>query len=188
LLLDLQQAALDGAHAGRADVAVVGGELLDVLTHVRQHRAQVLEVEQQHAVVIGDLEHQVEHAHLRVIEVQHAAQQQRAHVRYGGAHRVALLAKHIPQRGGAGLGRGQANTTVLQGGGQLAANLARLADAGQVTLDIGHEHRHANARESLGQCLKGYSLAGAGRAGDQPVSIGQARKQKTLRCAIFGNQ
>ena len=176
LLLDLQQAALDSADAGRADVAVVGGELLGVLAHIRQHGAQVLQVEQQHAVVIGDLEDQVEHAHLRVVQIQHAAQQQGTHVGDGGAHRVALLAKHIPQGGGAGQGLGQVNAALLQGGGQLAADLAGLADAGQIALDIGHEHRHANARETLGQCLKGYSLARAGCAGDEPVSIGEARQ------------
>ena len=35
------------AHAGRADVAVLGGELLGVVAHVLQHRPQVLHVQQQ---------------------------------------------------------------------------------------------------------------------------------------------
>ena len=56
LLLELQQAALDGADAGGADVAVLGGELARVLADVLQHGAQVLQVEQQQAVVVGDLE------------------------------------------------------------------------------------------------------------------------------------
>ena len=51
--------------AGRADVAVLGGELARVVAHVLQHRAQVLQVEQQQAVVVGDLEHQLQHAGLR---------------------------------------------------------------------------------------------------------------------------
>jgi hypothetical protein len=72
-----------------------------------EHGAQVLQVEQQQAVVVGDLEHQVQHAGLGVVEVQHAAQQQRAHVGDGGAHRVALLAEHVPQRDRAGVGVGQ---------------------------------------------------------------------------------
>ena len=96
LALDLQQPALDGAHAGGADVAVFGGELLGVVTHVLQHGAQVFQVQQQHAVVVGDLEHEVEHTELCFVQVEHAAQQQRAHVRHRCAHRVALLAKHVP--------------------------------------------------------------------------------------------
>ncbi len=93
---DLQQAALDGAHAGGADVAVLGGELFGVVAHVLQHGAQVFEVKQQHAVVVGNLEHQVEHATLGVIEAEHAREQQGAHVAHSCAHRVALLAKHVP--------------------------------------------------------------------------------------------
>ena len=80
LLFNGQQAALDGAHAGRADIAVAGGEFFGVLAHVGQHGAQVFQVEQQQAVVVGNFEHQVEHASLRVVQVQHARQQQRAHV------------------------------------------------------------------------------------------------------------
>jgi hypothetical protein len=58
LLFDLQQAALDRAHAGGADVAVLGGELAGVLAHVLEHRAQVFQIQQQQPVVVGDLEHQ----------------------------------------------------------------------------------------------------------------------------------
>ena len=43
-----------------------------MFTHVHQHGAQVLQVEQQHALVVGDLEHQREHPLLGVIEVEHA--------------------------------------------------------------------------------------------------------------------
>jgi hypothetical protein len=84
-----QQAALDGADRGGGDVAVLGGELLGVVADVLQHRAQVLQVEQQQAVVVGDLEHQLQHAGLRVVEVEQAGEQQRPHVGDGGAHRVA---------------------------------------------------------------------------------------------------
>jgi len=60
LLFDLHQAALDGADAGGADVAVFGGDSWLALSPTCwQHGAQVFHVEQQQAVVIGDLEHQV---------------------------------------------------------------------------------------------------------------------------------
>ena len=144
LAFDGQQAALYGSHAGRADIAVLGGELLGVVAHEVQHGAQILEVQQQHAVVVGDLEHQIEHAHLGLVQIQHAAYEQRAHVRDGGAHGMALLAEHIPQRGGAGQGLGQGQATLLERGGQLVAYLAGLADTAQVSFDVGHENRHAD--------------------------------------------
>ncbi len=186
--LDLQQAALDGAHAGGADVAVFGGELLGVVAHMLEHGAQVLEVQQQHAAVVGDLEDDVQHAHLRVVQVQHAAQQQRAHVGHGGAHRVALLAEHVPQGRGAGRGGGQGDAAVLQRGGQLVADAAGLADAAQVALDVGHEHRHARLGKAFGHLLQGDRLARARCTGDQAVAVGQAGEDVTVDITMLGNQ
>ena len=194
LLVDLQQAALDGANAGRAHVAVLGGELAGVVAHVLKHRAQVLQIEQQHAVVVGDLEHQAQHALLRLIECQHAREHQRAHVAHGGAHRVALrglaagAGKHIPQHGRAGDGFGCGQAAFFQHAGELVADAACLRDAGQVALHVGHEHRHADAAEVLGQRLQGDRLAGAGGAGDQPVAVGQFGQQVALDVAMLGNQ
>ena len=183
-----QQAALYGSYAGRADVAVLGGELLGVVPHKVQHGAQVLEVQQQHAVVVGNLEHQIEHAHLGLVQIQHAADEQRAHVRDGGAHGVALLAEHIPQRCRAGQGLGQRQAALLERGGQLAFDLAGLADAAQVSLDVGHEDRHADLREAFGQFLQRDGLAGTGGAGDQAMPIGQSGQQDTFCGRVLGNQ
>ena len=51
-------------------------------------------------------------------------------------------------------------------------------DAGQVALDVGGEHRHAGARKAFGQHLQRDGLAGAGRAGDQPVAVGEGQRQQ----------
>jgi hypothetical protein len=61
-------------------------------------------------MVVGDLEDQLQHALLGLVERQHARQQQRPHVGHRGAHRVALFAEHVPQRGRVDrrLGLGQA--------------------------------------------------------------------------------
>ena len=67
-------------------------------------------------------------------------------------------------------------------------DLARLGDAGQVTLDVGHEHRHAELAEVLGQRLQRDRLAGAGGAGDQPVAVGQAGQQVAFDVAVLGNE
>ena len=81
------------------DVAVLRGQLGGVLGDEAQHRAQVLEVEQQQALLVGDAERDVEHAFLHVVEVHQARQQQRTHLRDRGADRMALLAEHIPEHG-----------------------------------------------------------------------------------------
>ena len=186
--LDLQQATLDGPHAGRADVAVFGGELAGVVAHMLQHGAQVFQVQQQQAVVVGDLEHQVQHTGLGVVQVQHAANQQRPHVGHGGTHRVALFTKHVPQRGGAGQGCGQLDTSVFQHRSQFVANLAGLADTRQVALDVGHEDRHPDAGEIFSQGLQGDCLARAGGTCDQAVAVGQGRDEETFGSGVAGNQ
>ena len=78
----------------------------------------------QHAE-LGD---QGQHALLRLVERQHAREQQRAHVGHGGAHRVALLAEHVPQCGGAGQGFWKIDASVrmedpVQGYGTFRMNI-----------------------------------------------------------------
>ena len=97
LLLEREQRALDGADGGGGDVAVGGADLGRVVGDVLEDGAQVVEVEQQEAVVVGDAEGDREHGLLDVVEVEHAREQQRPDLGRGGAHRVALLAEHVPE-------------------------------------------------------------------------------------------
>jgi len=87
---DRHQAALDRADARRADVAVLGLELRRVVADVLQHRAQVLQVEQQQAVVVGDLEDELQHPLLDLVEVEHARHQERPQVADRRPDRMAL--------------------------------------------------------------------------------------------------
>jgi hypothetical protein len=107
LLLDLQQAALDGADGGGADVAVLGGELAGVVAHVLQHGAQVLQVQQGRPWSSAILKTRFSTPAWVSLRAS-MREQQRAHVGHGGAHRVALLAEDVPQRGRAGDGGGAA--------------------------------------------------------------------------------
>jgi hypothetical protein len=70
-----------------------------VIADVLQHRAQVLHVEQQQAVVVGDLEDDREHALLRLVQVQDPTQQQRTQVRYRRANRMSHFAEDVPADG-----------------------------------------------------------------------------------------
>ncbi len=87
---------------------------------------------------------------------------------------------------GEGLGRRQA--PVLEHRGQLLGVVAGLADAGEVALDVGHEDRHADLREILGQGLQGHGLAGAGGAGDEAVPVGHAGQQIAFDLRVPGEQ
>jgi hypothetical protein len=55
--------------------------------------------------------------------------------------------------------------------------VARLGHAGQIALDVGHEHRHAGRGQLLGDPLQRLGLAGAGGAGDQAVPVDHPQRQ-----------
>jgi len=72
LPFQLQQSPLDRADAGCGDIAVLGFELRRVVADMLEHGAQILEVEQEHAVIVGYFENQIEHAALSVVEIEQA--------------------------------------------------------------------------------------------------------------------
>src|SRR5260221_487481 len=82
LLLQGQQAALDRADALLADIAVLGGERAGILRRPLQHALQVLEIEQQQSLLVGDLEDDVQNAFLGVVELQQAGHQHRTDLGY----------------------------------------------------------------------------------------------------------
>ena len=43
------------------DISILRGELLGIVPDKLKHRPQILQIQQQQAVVIGDLEHKVQH-------------------------------------------------------------------------------------------------------------------------------
>ena len=97
LVFQHQKLALDGSDRLFRDIAVLRGQLGGVFGDVGQDRPQVLHVQQQQPLLVGHLEGDVEHAFLDVVQIHHARQQQRTHFGDGGAHRMALLAEHVPK-------------------------------------------------------------------------------------------
>ncbi len=67
LFLDLQQPALDRTDAGGADIAVFRSELIARIADELQHGAQIFQIQQQHAAIVRNLEHQLQHTLLRII-------------------------------------------------------------------------------------------------------------------------
>ena len=141
-----------------------------------EHRAQVLQVEQQQSLLVGDAERDVQHAFLDIVQVHQPRQQQRTHFRDGRAHRMALLAEQIPEDHREFV-RLVVEAELL---GALDERFFRLADrrnAGEIALDVGGEHRNTGAREAFGQNLQRHGLAGAGRAGHETVAIAVMQRQ-----------
>ena len=149
LVLQHQQLALDGADGLLRDVAVLRGAAPSACSAMNaEHRAQVLEVEQQQPLLVGDAEGDVEHAFLHVVEVQQPRQQQRPHLGDGGADRMALLAEQIPEHHRKFV-RLVVEAQLLGALDERLLGLADRGDAGEVALDVGGEHRDAGARRSL---------------------------------------
>ena len=173
LLVEDEEFALDGADGGLGDVAVFGAEFRRPFADMGQDGTEVLEVEQQQTLGIGQGEGDVEHAFLGLGEFQHAGEEDGAHFGDGGADRVALVAEDVPEHrrcrpvgvvgdaefGGPGFEPGVGGA----GHGQ----------AGEVALDVGAEDRDAGGGEGLGHDLQGDGFAGAGGAGDQAVAVGR---------------
>ena len=57
----------------------------------------------------------------------------------------------------------------------------------EVPLHVGHENRHADAREALGEQLQRDRLAGAGRAGDAAVPVGEGGEEGDVGLAVAGD-
>ena len=177
LALEGEQRALNGADAGGGDVAVGRGELGAVIADVLEHGAQILEVEQEQAVIVRHSENDVEYARLYLGQAEEPCKQRRPHGADGNSDGMTLITENVPEAGRVGLilkavksKAGDARTHIL-------AVLALFAHAAQVALDVRKEHRHAHVGKGLCHDLHGDGLAGAGRAGDKAVAVSHGGQQ-----------
>ena len=172
LLLEADDGAKDDAQGRRADPAVV---LEDDLPLVRaeelEGRAEVVEVEQGQVVVVAVLEDEREDAGLGLVEVEDLAEEERPERVDGRPDLRAELAGEREELDRVAV-RLEVPAELLRP--RLDLRVRRVTgegEAGQVALDVGHEHRHAGRGELAGQDLEGLGLAGAGCPGDQPVAV-----------------
>jgi hypothetical protein len=85
---------------------------------------------------------------------------------------MSLFAEDVPESNGRAGEREFPQLELLDAVSDLRVVLSRLADAGEIAFDVGSKDRHTDAAESLGHYLQRDSLAGAGGAGYEAVTIG----------------
>ena len=172
LALQLEERPLDGPDRGRGDVTILGGIVLGVLSHPVEHGAEVLQVEEEQAALIGYFEHDVEHPVLRLIELHEARQQLRSHLRDGCPHGMTLLAEDIEEPDGARLELRIIDTEFWQSFLDESTQSARLRYTGEVAFHIGHEARHPRLAECFGQHLQCNGFSRTGGPGYKSMPIG----------------
>ena len=172
-----EQVAQYGADGGGGHIAIAGGEGFGVVPGKLHHGAQVFQIEQQQALVVRHLEHQLQHPALGVVEAEQAGQQQGPHVGDGGPHRVPLLRKQVPEQGRTGGEGGGRDAELGQPGIQLARRGAGGAEAAEIPLHIRQKDRHPEAGEPLCQHLQGDCLAGPRGTCDEAVAVGHGGQQ-----------
>lgn len=97
LRFQLQQLALDRAHARLGDIAVAGRQRVGIFRAISEHGLKIAQVEQQQPFLIGIFEGDGQHAFLRFVKAHQPGEQQRPHFADGGTDRMALFAIKIPE-------------------------------------------------------------------------------------------
>ena len=88
---------MDSTNAGGSDVAVACFELGSIITDVLYHAAQILEIQQQQALVICYAENNIHYTALGFVQLQQTAEQIRSHFRNGSAYGNASFAVNVPE-------------------------------------------------------------------------------------------
>jgi hypothetical protein len=155
---------------------------------VLHHGAEILQVEELQTAVVGDLEDQRQNGALGLVQSEDPRQEERSHLRDGGASGMARLAEHVPEDDRAAGEREIVEPELPDPLRDLGVVATRLGDAREIALHVGEEDRHADRGQLLGQHLQRHGLAGAGGAGDQAVSISHLRQQVEVALALGDEQ
>ena len=142
-----------------------------MLRYPVEHRAQVLQVVEQHTALVGDAEHDVQYTVLRLVQLEQTTEQLRTHLRDGGTHGMALFAKHVVEADRTTLELGVLDAELWHALLDEAAEFSYLRDTREVALHVGHEAGHTCLTECLGHHLQGDSLTGTRGTGDESVAV-----------------
>ena len=93
MILQNEELALDRPDCRFGYIAIANGELRSVVCDVSKYGTQVLEIEDEKPLLVSDPKTDIQHAFLNVVEIHEPREQQRSHLRDGGANGMALLTK-----------------------------------------------------------------------------------------------
>jgi hypothetical protein len=187
LVFKHEQAALDRADRRRRDVPVLRRERGGIVGCILQHSAQILEVEDQQALLVGNAEDDVEHAFLRVVELEQLRDEKGSHLGDGRAHGMALFAKNVPEHDGEAIRR-ISDANILRAFRKCGLCIARHADAGEIAFHIRRKDRRASVGKTFRQELEGDSLAGPGRTSHEAMAIAEAERQICVRFIALADE
>ena len=138
-------------------------------------------------MIIGYLEEQLQHAFLRVVEIEHAREEERPHLADRRTNGMTRFAEDVPERDGISGERVVRDAKRLETLGDFRCGATCLGDAAQVALDIGEKYRYAERAETFREGLQRDSLARAGRAGNEAVPIAHLGREEKFGGA-FGEE
>ena len=176
LRLQRQERTLNGADRRRRDIAILRPDVGGVVRNMLQRRLQILEIEKEQPFLIGDVKHDIEHAFLHIVQIEHAADQQRTHFGDCCANGMALLAEQIPEDH-------RRRRWFEFEAHFLRAILEALEigaghrNAGEIALHVRRKDGNAGIRQLLRHDLQRYRFAGARRTGDHAVPVGAIEEQ-----------
>ena len=170
--LQREKGALDAAERLLGDVAVLGDELLFMLSHIGQHGVQIFQVDQFQSVVVRDAENDVQDAFLCGREIQDPGQKTGSHIGNGGADRMTLLTVDIPEGNGVGaIGKIITDPELVDAFFHALVLLAGADQTGNISLDIAEEYGNAGIGEGFREDLHGDGLSGTAGTGDEAVAV-----------------
>ena len=149
-----------------------------------QHRAQVLEVEKQQLLIIGDLKNDVQDAPLHLIEVEKPPHEERTHFRDSSSDRMPLLSENIPETDGKIFERELWHPYFLPALVYAVAVLPGLTDARDITFDVGQKDRNTHAAETLRKDTQGNGFSRAGCPGDKSVTVRHPGEKNVFGCSF----
>jgi hypothetical protein len=171
-VLELDQLAEQHADRRRRHAADPGQLCLAVLgAEEREQGAQVGEVEKRQSLLVRVAKQQGQALLLRLVRLEHLAEQQRAEVGDRRPHRnpwADAADREVVHRERLRLER---LPELLPAVGGDPARAARLGEPGQIALHVGGEDRDAGVGELLGDSLQPLGLPRSRRAGDQAVAV-----------------
>jgi hypothetical protein len=114
-----------------------------MIRYERHHGSQILQIQQQHPLIVRKLKGDVEDPFLRLIELEQSSKKQRSHLGNRSPNRMSLLAEQVPEDRGECVGLIVFYTDLLYPLIDFGMRRRGLANSGQVPFYVRHEHGYA---------------------------------------------